>query len=148
MKVCFFIGLSFLLIFTSCTKKTNSEDVLKGYVKYRFSPTQSKDVLLDKTTGSLNERITAMTEEEFKEFVSMEKFKMRKFVINLKRCSDDQCFITYTLSYDQYQDGQRTYETEVKKIAEIRKVEETWKIADVSNVKTYIDSKEELKLDK
>ncbi len=148
MKVKFFVTLSFLLLFASCTKKTNSEDVLKGYIKYRFSPAQSKDVLLEKTTGSLNERITSMTDDEFKDFVSMEKFKMRKFVINLKRCSDDQCFITYTLSYDQYQDGERKYENEVKKIAEIRKVEEIWKIADVSNVKTYIDSKEELKIEK
>ncbi|MCO4794666.1 MAG: hypothetical protein KC493_13190 [Bacteriovoracaceae bacterium] len=136
--------LSFMFVFSSCTKKGNSEDVLKGYVKYRFSPTQSKDELLGRTTGTLNDKITEMNEEAFKDFVSMEKFKMRKFEINLKRCSEDQCFITYTLSYDQYQDGKRQYENEVKKIAEIRKIEESWKIADVSNVKTYIDSKEEI----
>lgn len=147
MKKYVYSILCVLLISSSCTKKSSSEDVLKGYVKYRFSPAQSKDVLLEKTTGSLKDRISAMTEDEFKDFVSMEKFKMRKFVINLKRCSDDQCFITYTLSYDQYQDGQRKYENEVKKIAEIRKQEDGWKIADVSNVKTYIDSKEELKIE-
>jgi hypothetical protein len=147
MKKYVYSILCVLLISVSCTKKSSSEDVLKGYVKYRFSPAQSKDVLLEKTTGTLKDRISTMTEDEFKSFVSMGKFKMRKFVINLKRCSDDQCFITYTLSYDQYQDGQRKYENEVKKIAEIRKQEDGWKIADVSNVKTYIDSKEELKIE-
>lgn len=147
MKMYVFTLLVFSFLFSSCTKKSNSEDVLKGYVKYRFSPAQSKEVLLEKTTGSLKERISTMSEDEFKDFVSMEKFKMRKFVINLKRCSDDQCFITYTLSYDQYQEGERKYENEVKKIAEIRKQEDGWKIADVSNVKTYIDSKEEIKIE-
>ena len=147
MKKSVFAILCTLLIFSSCTKKSTSDDVLKGYVKYRFSSSQNKDALLEKTTGNLNERISKMTEEEFKDFISMEKYKMRKFVINLKRCSDDQCFITYTLSYDQYLDGQRKYENEVKKIADIRKLEDSWKIADVSNVKTYIDSKEELKIE-
>lgn len=144
MKIMFIAMSLFFCLFYSCSKDSSSEEVLKSYVKYRFSPSQSKANLLEKTTGELNFKIKNMSDEEFESFVSMEKYKMRKFEINLKRCSESQCYITYTLSYDQYTDGKRTFESEIKKIAEVQKTNGKWKLSDVSNVKTYIDSKEEI----
>ncbi len=131
----------FLVILASCTKKRSAEDVLSNFVKYRFKSAQNKADLLEKTTGVLHQRIADMDETSFKQFAKNKHLKMRKYRINLARCSEAACFITYTLSYDHSGKVGRKYETEVKKIAELKKEEGHWRIADVSNIKTYIDSK-------
>jgi hypothetical protein len=129
------------LLFASCTKRQSAEDVLSTFIKYRFNKNQSREVLLEKTTGSLFEKISEMDEETLARFIYNDDLKLRKYKVTLSRCSDETCFITYTLAYDQGDQKGRTFETEIKKIAEIKREDGLWKISDVSNVKTYIDSK-------
>ncbi|MBT7611423.1 MAG: hypothetical protein HN576_16805 [Bacteriovoracaceae bacterium] len=133
--------LVLLLLLSSCTKKESAEDVLSDFIKYRFNKNQSREMLLERTTGALFQKIREMDEETLTQFVYNDDLKLRKYKVNLSRCSDETCFITYTLAYDQSDEKGRAYETVIKKIAEVQKEDEMWKISDVSNVKTYIDSK-------
>lgn len=140
----FFVFIITLLAF-SCTKKqVSAEDVLSGYIQYRFKSSQSKTELLSKTTGELYQKIVDMDEDTFKKFSTNENKRMRKYRVDLSRCSNETCFITYTLSYDEGDKKGRKFETEIKKIAELQLEDGAWKIADVSNIKTYIDSKRPL----
>ena len=139
-----FIIIFLALLSFSCTKKESAEDVLSGFIKYRFKSSQTKNELLTRTTGGLHQKISNMDEETFEKFSTNKNRKMRKYRVDLARCSNETCFITYTLSYDEGDQKGRKYETEIKKIAELQLEEGFWKIADVSNIKTYIDSKRPL----
>lgn len=130
-----------LLLLASCTKKESAEDVLAAFIKYRFNSYQDKPMLVEMTTGLLNEKISDMDEETFKLFTSTSDLKMRKYKVILSKCSEESCYLTYTLSYDESDEQGRKYETEIKKIAELSKVDDRWKISDVTNVKTFIDAK-------
>ena len=130
--------LVFLLVF-GCSKSESPEEKLQEFVDYRFQTNQSKDKLLSYLTGKLHSAIESMSEEEFGKFIENLKYKKKKFKIVLKKCSDEKCFITYVLSYTQPVPKNPDFEVEVKKIAEMERVEDQWKISNVSNVKSYIE---------
>lgn len=134
-----------LFIF-SCTKKSSPERTLQDYVEYRFTSSQEKEDLLDMTTGTLYERINDMEEDELKKFLTGDSLQKRRLKILLKNCQDTKCFLTYILTYTQGKGNPKDFGVEVKKIAQIDKVGESWKISDVSNVKTYIEAKKDLEI--
>lgn len=140
--------LVFLLstFFAACTKKSTPEKTLQNYVDYRFTKSQEKEDLLEMTTGSLYDRISEMEEEELKNFLSGEALKKRRLKILLKNCQDTKCFLTYILTYTQGAGNPKDFGVEVKKIAQLDKIGESWKISDVSNVKTYIEAKKDLEV--
>jgi hypothetical protein len=143
MKKFFFIAIV-LVGLLSCNQQEGPEGTLKSFINYRFSESQQKDELLSRTTGVLNEKISAMTDEEFAEFSNSSKYKKKKFKLNLSRCDKNQCFLTYTITYDKYEGDKQTFGIEVKKIAELLLLNGSWKIVDVSNIKTFFDSKQPL----
>ena len=133
-----------LFFLISCTKKQSAEETLYSFVKYRFKENQSKDILLSQTTGILFKKIEDMDADTFKKFITNKQLKLKKYKVDLIKCTDIVCFITYTLSYNQTDKSGPKYLTEIKKIAELQLEGGLWKIADVSNIKTYIDSKRPL----
>lgn len=135
-----------LLAFYSCTKKSTPEKTLQNYVDYRFTSSQEKDDLLDMTTGKLYERISDMDEEELKSFLTGKSLNKRKLKVLLKNCQEAQCFLTYILTYTQGAGNPKDFGIEVKKIAQLDKVGESWLLSDVSNVKTYIEAKKDLEV--
>ena len=140
MKYLYFLII--LAIAIGCAKDfKNPETVLKEYVNYRFSKHQTRPKLLKYSTAFLYQSIEEMSEGDFNKFKNTGTYKKRKFKINLKKCSDNQCHITYTVVYDITKKNNLLYSVEVKKIAELHKVSNSWKIASVSNVKTFLDSK-------
>jgi hypothetical protein len=142
-------NLLFVLIFLlpfSCTKKSTPEKTLQEYVDYRFKSSQERDDLLEMTTGSLKERISDMEEEELKKFLTSGTLEKRKLKILLKNCEDTKCFLTYILTYNQGAGNPKDFGIEVKKIAQLDKVGESWKLSDVSSVKTYIEAKKDLEV--
>jgi len=132
-----FCGVTFI----SCNSQKGPDETLRNFVNYRFSSSQDKEKTLSYTTGSLNEELAKMSDEDYNTFADINDYKKRKLKINLKKCAEDQCFITYTLSFYKKDAKEKTASVEVKKIAELSKTEDGWKIADVNNVKTYIESK-------
>ncbi len=140
MKLFYTLFLVSLLLF-SCSKPNDPENVLRGYIGYRFQKDQSKAKLLGMTSSVLKQSIETMTDEEFAQFVDISKYQKRDIRILNKKCSVDECFITYTLSYDITQDGDKTYNAEIRKVAKLTREDEIWKVADVNNIKTFYDSK-------
>jgi len=94
------------------------------------------------SAGNMKKQIEVLDEESFKEVYQAKDLKLKRVKINLKNCSETTCSITYTLSFASLKGGKEAFRSEVKKIAEMVKVDDSWKVSDVTNVKTYIDSKE------
>ncbi|MBT3584967.1 MAG: hypothetical protein HN509_08675 [Halobacteriovoraceae bacterium] len=139
--------ISIFLVFSSCTKKKTPEEMLTDFVNYRFSSNQDRQTILEKTTGGLNVKIASMSDDEFAAFVDLKGFRKKKLKINLKKCTEKQCFITYTLGYDQKireNEKKEPFSVEIKKIAELHLDSGIWKVNDVNNVKTYYNSQENI----
>lgn len=132
--------------FLSCTKESTPESALKDFISYRFDSGQGRDSLLKMTTGSLNSKIENMPEEDLRKFIDVKDLKKRKLKILIKNCEDETCYLTYILRYVKGEKIPKDFAIEVKKIAQVNKVKEKWLLSDVSNIKTFIDAKRELKV--
>ncbi|MBC99627.1 MAG: hypothetical protein CME63_17920 [Halobacteriovoraceae bacterium] len=138
----------FLLLFMfSCNKESTPESALEDFINYRFESGQSKEDILEMTTGPLYEKLNSLTEEELQKFTDVKDLSKRRLKVLIKNCEEDTCYLTYVLRYVKGNETPRDYSVEVKKIAQVNKVEEKWLLSDVSNVKTYIESKKELKIE-
>lgn len=138
--------IAFLLCVSasSCNQNDGPENSLKKYVNYRFGANQTKEGILERTTGKMNEYVATLENNELDDFLQTGRVQKKNFRVKLKKCTEEICFITYTVGYNHLTEGKKTFEVEVKKIAELRFIDNTWKIYDVNNVKTYMDSKEEI----
>ncbi|MCP4913698.1 MAG: hypothetical protein GY909_11335 [Oligoflexia bacterium] len=138
--------LLLVLIFSvSCNTKKSPEATLQEFVNYRFKDSQSRDDMLDLVTGKVADRIRTMSEEDFKKFVETQTLSKRKFKVNIKNCEKigkrDICYLTYTVGYkDSLSDS--SYRVETRKIATLENIDKEWRIADVNNVKTAIDTQD------
>lgn len=131
-----------LFLVFSCVAPEGPEQALKNFVNYRFSSNQKREKLLEMSAGNLKAQLEVLDEESFKKVYKDQDLKLKRFNVNLKNCSEETCSITYTLSFATLKGKNETFRSEVKKIAEMVKIEGNWKVIDVTNVKTYIDSKE------
>ncbi|MBF0298512.1 MAG: hypothetical protein HQK51_07310 [Oligoflexia bacterium] len=143
----FAIGF-FVINFFGCNQSDITADkTLQNYVEQRFDNNQSKTTILQKVTGALYLQIEQMNEEEFKNFSSTKNIKKKEFKILSSRCKNDQCYITYYLSYYNIDSSNKTEViTDVKKVAEVIKEDGIWKIKDIVNIKTYHKSLDELQI--
>ncbi len=55
--------------------------------------------------------------------------------------NQDNCQLVYLIKYDQFNGENRTDKIEIKKVADMVKENEKWTIANVIEMKTFIDSK-------
>ncbi len=141
------ISFAILMLLMGCNKESTPESALEEFINYRFESNQNKDEILEMTTGALNEKLSSMSEEELEKFVDVKDLSKRKLKVLIKNCEADTCYLTYVLGYVQGSATPKDFNVEVKKIAQVNKVEDKWLLADVSNVKTYIESKKELKIE-
>lgn len=133
--------ISTLALF-SCTKKLGPDESLRDFVGKSIRGELTRDSLLEATTGDLKIELESLDEEEMNKYLKMEGASHESFRINLKNCEGDTCFLTYTLKYEQSKDGQKTFDVELKKMAELRKIEEKWLLADVTDIKTYYEAEQ------
>jgi len=133
LLICFFI-------LQGCfpRKAVNPEDALREYISYRFSPDQNKEKLLELTAGELKAKVESLTDEQFKRYINTQMYRLKNLKVVLKSCTATTCSITYILSYNKIE-GEGLL-NEIKKIAELEQIEGSWKIKDVSTVKTYFES--------
>ena len=135
--------LSLIMVF-SCNKESSPESSLENLVSMRFDGS-SRSEILEIVTGKLHDQISNMSEENIKLFLENEGLRNRGLTITLKNCEGTKCYLTYILKYNDERPQGTTFKVEVKKIAQIDLIEGEWLISDISNVKTYIDSKKEIK---
>lgn len=118
------------------------ESALKDFIETRFDSVVTRKYVLDRVTGAMKQSLENITDEEFNKFADLRNVKRDSFKILSESCQEKRCFITYSISYQTHNDNKTTFNTEVKKIAEIVMVENKWLIADVSNIKTYHEATE------
>ena len=130
------IKLSLILTIFSCSQKDGPEQVLTSFVNYRFSKNQKREYLLKMTSGSFNQSIAAMSNEEFRIF-STPPIKKKKFKILNSQCDELKCSISYFIKYQSFKNNENISSVELKKVASLKNVESGWKISDVANIKEF-----------
>lgn len=119
-------------------KALKPEDALREYIIYRFSSGQTKEKNLELTTGEARAKVESLTDEQFKKYINTGVYRLKNVKVVLKSCVATKCSITYIISYNKAEGESQL--SEIKKIAELEQVEGSWKIKDVSTVKTYFES--------
>jgi hypothetical protein len=132
--------LSLFLLFLGCLNQNHSpEDVLKNFVEIRIGNKVSRAEVMEFLTGKLKQSVESISDEEFERFSNLENVKKSSFKILSKSCQKDVCFLTYRLG-TEIKNSSGEFESEIKKIAELKLESGKWYISDVSNIKTYLES--------
>lgn len=132
-----------LLVLASCSPSPETpEGLLKMYVNDVTTKKVDKDYYLKYTTDELKESVEDLTEEEVANRSFSQNVKRAKVNILNKNCQNGSCVLTYVVSYDTVERDKTKFATETKKLAEIRKEEGVWKIANITHLKTFHDSRE------
>lgn len=132
-----------LLSLMACTSRDMTpEKALREYVEGSIGHHVDREFVLQRVTGKLQQVVTNMSDEDFLVFANLSSLRPEGFNVLSKSCQSDRCFLTYTVSYQKLKEDQKSFKTEVKKIAEIQQVNGKWLIADVSNIKTYLEALE------
>ena len=137
-------GIKYTLVlsfFLACTgKDIGPEGALREYIDYRFSKNQKKTKLLEKTTGELYQDLNSFSEESLNTLVDFKKYRRGSLKINLKKCNQNLCHITYTLRVAKKKNGHQDFEIETKKIAQLELEDKVWKISKISELKSYFEA--------
>jgi hypothetical protein len=132
------IVMTVMFSIASCDKGAKTpEGLVKMYVHDVTSKSLSRDYFEKYTSGKMLESINNLSDEDFNKFIDLKKIKNAKVNITSKNCEDVKCSVTYIVKYDVFDKTSKSFESEVKKIATLVKVDELWKIQDVTNLKTY-----------
>jgi predicted component of viral defense system (DUF524 family) len=131
-------ALSMLLLLASCLEDNRSpEGTLKEFIEMRIGNVVTRSAVLEKVTGKMKLSLENVTDDDFKKFSDLRNVERDSFKVLSKSCQEDTCFLTYSVSYKTKQNDKDAFSSEVKKIAELSRVEGKWFIADVTNIKTY-----------
>ena len=140
-----FVLMALVLTLSSCQKDESPEGYLNRFIDYRFSDGQTREELLDMTSGEIKNSLINMEADELKEFLTATgNNQKRKFKMLHKNCSGKECFITYVLNTNHYTDKTKTFEVETKKTAKLVMENEKWLVSEVDTMKTYIEGKKEI----
>lgn len=138
------IKVALLLSFTACF---NSDDSASGHLRKFVKKTTdnlSQDSYADYAAKDLLESITSMDEEEFKNFQEQSNVDGVRVDILSESCQEFACTITYVTKYQTKTSDGSIYGSEVRKLAELIKGDDGWRVTSVKNVKTYLEAKEGL----
>jgi len=130
----------FVLILVGCVQDNLSpESALKSFIELRSGAVVSRDEVLSRISGKMRESIVNMPEADFEKYADMKNIKFDSFKILSKSCTEERCFITYSIEFSTLNENKTGSKSEVKKIAELSKEDGKWLISDVTNMKTYHD---------
>lgn len=141
------ISLMALTLVVSCTKGAKTpEGLVKLYIEKMTSNKISKSFFEEFSTGELKEKVAAMSSDDFDKYKNVANIESVKVKILSTNCRDNTCSVKYIVSYDVYTETKKSFSTDVKKLAKVVKEGETWKLADITNLKTFHDSKESISI--
>ena len=129
--------LFLFLLFAYSVDENKPDFFLKNYIEKRYEGSWTKDEILERVGGKVKEEIVAMSESELKEFLYMKKYKLSNIIIENQNCEIDKCAITYVMKYTTNDSEGKLASSEVKKVADLRKINGKWIIFDVADIKTY-----------
>ncbi|OFZ14165.1 MAG: hypothetical protein A2X86_04755 [Bdellovibrionales bacterium GWA2_49_15] len=139
IKFFFFV---ILLLQISCTKsERTAKDTLIEFVNFRFSNSQSIDRLRPYLAEDLFKKISELPANEIDKFFGINKRKLMKLKINSENCTDDTCLLTYLIQYEDKLESKDRVQVYTKKTAQMRRIDSSWLIIDVDEIKTFLDFK-------
>ncbi len=137
-----FLLLCLILVAVGCNNGASTpEGLIEKFVKDSVAGKADKDYYAEYTTGTLLAASVDLSEEEL-DGSGLGPISDVDVDIQTKNCEGDKCIVTYIIKYKTESGGKKAFETEVKKIAEVIKEGESWKLSDVKNIKTFHDSTE------
>ena len=99
-----------------------------------------KDVL-KKTTGELFEEYSKMTDETFDQLFLQKNLIKKRLKVSFKKCGDNRCSITFSITYDVTNNKKIINKVETKKMASLVKDDGSgWKIEKIVNLKSYFEN--------
>ena len=129
-----------LLILLSCKQNKGPEDSLRDYIKYTVSGSVTKQGFLDRSAGTLYTQLEMMNNEDFESYASeMSHVDKNKIRVNSSNCEQDRCSITYTVFYKAKSSEVEIYDIEVRKNAEMLRIDDEWKLSSITNLKSHYD---------
>jgi hypothetical protein len=135
----------FFIILCGCLQdQLTPESALRDFIESRMGKVVTKEFVLERVTGKMRQSLENISEEDFSQFADLRNVKKDSFKVLSRSCQEKICFLTYSISYSTVGKDQNTFNSEVKKIAELVNEDGKWLIADVSNIKTYHESMEPL----
>ena len=138
MKIALTLCL-FVTLFSCSRQATGPEQILTTFINYRFSKGQTREKLIEMTSGKLRQSIREMSQESFEAFSNM-PIKKKRFKILTTKCGEEKCSISYFIKYEAFQGNEKVFAIEIKKITTLENIDGKWKISDVSNVKEFYDA--------
>lgn len=134
--------LILLLLLIGCSKDFSKPDEM---VTHYFSEITSKKVSRDffskYTTGNLEESILGMSDDEFELFTTSNLAQRVSINITNENCLGNICNLTVILKYSTTNQDNERVDSEIKKIVELERVEEYWKVSKMSNIRTFHEGK-------
>lgn len=132
---------TFSLIGCSPSPKT-PEGLLRMYVHDVTTKKVGKDYYLKYTAGELRSDVEALAEDELEKRSYLDNVINTKVDIINENCRVETCVLTYVVKYETKSGEKSTFAAETKKLAEFIKEDKEWKIASVTNLKTFFEAKE------
>lgn len=147
-----YFGFVMLLLLSACTAKTPSTNDAKSrlgdYIAKTFAirSVEDKAVLLTYLSGDAKNRLSAWSDEQFREaFIDRKRKFVRLYISDFKAISPSENSITYELTYEDSAGGKDTRVTQ-KKVAQIVNEGGAWYIKEVRSVKELLEYKNEMSL--
>jgi hypothetical protein len=141
MKIIFLLSL----ILIACSKQPNTpEAVLESFIQSRFKTSMTKEKMLTVAHGDFAKSLEEMNEIDFQKFSELDGLRFKKFSIIRKICPNQiKCHLTYNLQYETLNSlSKREVLTDVRKVAELDKIDDIWKISSITNIKTFHEGEE------
>ncbi len=143
--------LVLFILLSGCNRNDESpEFIIREVVKLQFKNEMTKGSLNSFFSSELVNEFEQLGPEVFSQAFSMQKKRLTNLKIESEKCTDLTCSLIYIINYKEIDDsGKESSEISVKKLAQFKKVDsksKAWRISNLSDLKTYIDFKEELSL--
>jgi hypothetical protein len=146
------LGIILLGLISGCSKTTNKnspQSTLSEYVARTFAIKSSSDKLqlTELTTGQVRELLEKVTDDEFKNnFLEHKKQFVSLKIRDERKVGDDKYSITYELTYKEGSTPDSSGTVTTKKHALFHKEGDRWLIAEVRNIKTFIEHQNEMSI--
>jgi hypothetical protein len=134
-------SITFLMIvffsLWSCAKPTDPQGVLKAFVLANFDHRSTSDLADTYFSGEMKKYFSSLSIEQREAFLKLEGHDFKSIKILSESRAGAQSSLTFIVKYSY-----KGHDVDVRKIAKLEKIQESWKIADVQTVKTYIEGQE------
>ena len=129
------------MLIVACTKgATTPEGLIRTFVNDVSTKKMDIDYFEKFTTGELLESIQTVGVENYENDTRMKSVTGAEVEILSKNCESSTCIVTYIVKFNTKNPDEGKFKSEIKKIAEVKREGDFWKLSKVTNLKTFHES--------